>query len=112
MTKTRVELVTKALKNLGAVGAGQAPAAEDSQTVDETVEAVLSDLAQRDIYHFGDINSIEDEAFLHLAKYLANENARSFGQEPDPVKKGEAERDLRALKPIVLSGQPQQVDYY
>jgi hypothetical protein len=112
MTRTRVELVTKALKDLGAVGAGQAPSAEDQQTINETVEPVLADLAQRDIYHFGDINSIEDEAFMHLAKYLANENARSFGMERDPVRKLEAERDLRALQSIVLSGQSQVVEYF
>lgn len=112
MTQTRAELVTQALRILGAVGAGQAPAAEDSQTVDITVEPVLSDLAQRDIYHYGDINTIEDKAFLHLAKYLANENARSFGQSPDPIKKQEAERDLRALQPVILSYQPQRVDYF
>lgn len=112
MTKTRAELVTEALKELGAVGAGQAPAAEDQQTIDQVVEPVLADLAQRNIYSFGDINSIEDEAFLHLAKILANEKARSFGQEPDEGKRLLSEKRLRELQPVVLSGQPQQVDYY
>lgn len=112
MTKTRAELVKEALIELGAVGAGQPPAPEDAQVIDDALVPVLADLAQRDIYQYGDLDAIEDEAFLHLAKILANEKARSFGKEPDETKRLYSERRLRELQPTVLSGQPQQVEYF
>ncbi len=112
MTKTREELVTRALRKLGAIGAGQAPAPEDSSAVDDTVDTVMADLAQRNIYVWGDPDQLDDQAFEHLAEILAHANARDFGQQPDEARRLLAESRLRELQPVILSGQPQRVEYY
>jgi len=112
MTKTREDLIARALKKLGAVGAGQSPAPEDTQEVDGSIEPILSDLAQRNVYVWGDPDQVEDEAFEHLAEILANANARIFGKEPDENVRLLAERRLRNLNLAVLSGQPQTTEYY
>jgi hypothetical protein len=112
MTKTRAQLIDEALLELGARGSGQAAAPEDYQNIDGVVDAVMADLAERDIYVWGDPDEIDDAAFVHLAKLLANEKARSFGLAPDETKRLMCEARLRQLKQVILSGQPQQVDYF
>lgn len=112
MTKTRTELVNRALKELGVVGAGQTASAEDFDEIDKAVEPVMSDLATRDIWVWGDPDEYDDDAFDHLAVLLANARARGFGVQPDEQKRLLAEARLRGLKPTILSGQPQQIEYF
>jgi hypothetical protein len=110
--KTREELVNRALEELGVVGAGQTAAAEDYAVVDDAVEPVMSDLATRDVWVWGDPDEYDEDAFEHLAVLLANAKARPFGKEPSEEIRIMAERRLRQLAPYVLSGQAQIVDYF
>lgn len=112
MTRTREQLVARALNRLGVVGSGQAPQAEDAKVVNDAVEPVLADLATRDIWQWGDPDALDDDAFEHLAKLLANAVARNFGAQEDEQQRMLAESRLRELKPIFLSGQPQQTEYF
>ncbi len=112
MTKTRDELIERALNKLGAIGAGQSPAAEDATLVGDAVDPIMSDLASRGIYSWGDPNALDDDAFEHLAEVLAVAVARDFGKEADETKRLMAESRLRQLTPIVLSGQPQVTEYF
>lgn len=112
MTKTREDLIARALKKLGAVGAGQAPEPEDATELDESIEPMMSDLAQRSIYAWGDPDQIEDAAFEHLAELLANNNARLFGKQADEGMRRMAEMRLKLLDTQVLSGQPLKAEYY
>lgn len=111
MTKSREDLISRALEELGVIAAGQTASAEDAQTIDNEIGPVLSDLATREIYTWGDPDQIEDDAFVHLAVLLANSKARVFGSQPSEQVRLLAERRLRALTVVVLSGQPQQVEY-
>lgn len=110
--KSREELVARALHKLGVIGAGQAAAAEDSQLVNGTVETVLSDLASRGIYQWGDPDQIEPDAFEHLAGLIAEANARDFGVDTSEQNRLLYESRLRQLQPTILSGQPQTAEYF
>ena len=112
MTKSREQLVSRALEELGVLAAGQAPSAEDAQTIDDEIDPVLEDLASRNIYTYGDLDSIDDNAFVHLAILLANSKAKVFGSMPDEGVRMLAETRLRMLTPAVVSGQPIRVEYY
>lgn len=112
MSRSREQLVARALNRLGVIGSGQIPEAEDAKVVDDVIEPILSDLATRDIWQWGDPDVIDDDAFEHLAKLLANAVARNFGAQEDEQQRLLVEARLRELKPVFLSGQPQQTEYF
>jgi hypothetical protein len=112
MTKSRENLVYRALSKLKVIAAGQTPSAEDNQVVDDMVEPTLSELAARSIYAYGDPDQIEDECFEHLAAILAQVCAEDFGLDGDDRKRVMAENRLREIGAEKLSGQPLKVDYY
>jgi len=110
--KSREQLVLGALHELGVVASGQSAEAEDAQTVDALVEPMFANLATREVWQWGDPDQIDDDAFIYLAKWLANSVARPFGATPDENVRLLAEQSLRELKPIFLSGQPQTTEYF
>lgn len=112
MTKSREELVNRALAKLKVVAAGQSPSAEDAQVVDEMVEPTLSELAARSIYAYGDPDQIEDECFESLAIILAQACAEDFGLAGDDGKRIRAENRVREIGAETLSGQPVQSEYF
>jgi len=112
MTKTREQLVNRALGVLGVVAAGQIANAEDSAIIDEAVEPVLADLSARGIYSYGDPDNIEDAAFDQLAVCIANARARDFGGQYSEETRRIAESRLRILTQAYLSGQPVKVEYF
>lgn len=112
MTYSREQLVELALKQMGVVGAGQTASAEDAADVDAYINTVMSDLATREVWTWGDPDQIADEAALHLADILGYAAAPAFGMERDEGKRLLSESRLRRLNAEYLSGQPLQVDYY
>lgn len=112
MTKTRQQLVTRALQKLSVLAAGQTASAEDAQLVLDEIPPVMDDLAQRDIFSWGDPDQIEDAAFVHLADILANSVAADFGKPQDETLRLTAEKRLRALRLSMLSGQQQTAEYF
>ena len=112
MSKSRQQLITRALQKLKVLAAGQQPSAEDAKVVDDEIVPVLSDLSKRNIYPFGDPDNIEDDAFVHLADILANSVAADFGQQQSEEIRLMAESRLRVLGAETLSGQPLQIDYF
>lgn len=109
---TKEQLVLRALRELGVVGAGQSASAEDKQAVSDEIPAVMDDLAFRGVWVWGDPDQIEDRAAVHLAVILANSIAPQFGDRQDEAKRLLAETRLRALRAVELSGQPQTTDYF
>jgi hypothetical protein len=112
MTRTRDQLVNRALQELRVVGAGQSAAAEDTSFVNDEVEPLMADLASRAIYYWGEDNEVPDEAFSHLAVLLANSVAGAFGQSQSEEKRLLAERRLRNLNLYSLSGQTASTEYF
>lgn len=112
MTKSRQELIDRALEELGVISAGQTASAEDVAVIENEIDVVMSDLSTRDVYQWGDPDEFDNDAFIHLALILANSKARPFGVPYDDNLRLRCEARLRQLQPILLSGQPQSVDYY
>jgi len=104
-TRTRRDLVTHALGDLGILAAGQDPEAEDFDTVDEHVEPTIAMLTARDLPGIPDIDDIDEiplEVFLPLAILLADQAASHFGLVGVPAPPGvdpvlEAETRLREV---------------
>ncbi len=110
--KSREQLVLRALQALGVVGAGQQASAEDAKVVDDEVVPVLSDLARRNIYNFGDPDQVEEDAFVHLARILANSTAEQFGLPQSDETRLYAEGRLRELRAVRDAGDPIPALYF
>ena len=83
MPRTRTDLVARALGLLGVIQVGQEPSAEDRELVDSYIDGKVAELARREVFYVQDPNSIDDEAFLPLARMLANAAGPEFGQAYD-----------------------------
>ena len=98
--KTRTELIHRALRNLGVLPQGQSPSAEEYQSMDDLIDAMIAGLEARDII---DIKffPIEDEFLIPLGHYLAAAAAPEFGQAQDQAiwaLKERAELDLKEME--------------
>ena len=78
-SKTRRELVLRALDVLGVSAVGQAPAAEDYSAVDAQVDPTLATLAATEIVYVADADDIPLEWFEPLANILADAMSVDFG---------------------------------
>lgn len=112
MAYTQEQLVTLALKQMGVIGAGQSASAEDGADIKSYIPTVMSDLATRNIWAWGDPDTTPDEAALHIADLLGYAAAPAFGLQRDEAKRLLSESRLRRLNAEVLSGQPLRVDYF
>lgn len=110
--KSREDLVMRALQELGVVGAGQQASAEDAAAVNGEIGPVLSDLAARGVYNYGDPDQIEDAAFVHLAMILANSVGQQFGVPQDETVRIYRESRLRDLTHRNPPSQPIRVQYF
>lgn len=107
--KSRQELINRALRELGVPSPASA---EDVAVIEDEIDPVMNDLGTREIFQWGDPDEFDEDAFIHLAKLLANSCARQFGVEPDDGKRLSAEVRLRQLQTVIVSGQAQKVEYY
>lgn len=89
--------------------------APDVARINREIPPIIADLESRQVYSgAADEDEIDDDAFVHLARIVANSCARMGlpPSEPDPNKAQFLERQLRNLRPYALSGQPIDVDYF
>jgi hypothetical protein len=111
-TRTRDQLIARALTKLTVIGSGQSPDAEDRATVDDAVAGVLADLAARGVVEVANDDEIAIEWFESLAEILAQHVAADFGRERD------AERIARAEAALIKKTVPgptyqiQRADYF
>lgn len=101
-TRTRTDLINEALDNLGVLTPGQDPAPEDSDKVDDKLDALLANLAAREIVYVANVEAIPNEWFTALADYVAFGCMAAFGvtgEEAANLKllKDQAELDLKAM---------------
>lgn len=78
-TRSRQQLVDRALRVLGVVPAGQTPDADDRLVVDEFVEPLLARLDAEGITTIPDAEQIPAAQFLDVAILLAAAAAADFG---------------------------------
>lgn len=116
--RTQAQLVARALQKLKVVGSGMTASAEDTQLVTAVVGPVMSSLAKRQIFSWGDKNALPEEAFEHLADCVAHASAGDFGKSYNPDVADASpmpdrfERRLRSLDLYQLSGQTLKTVYY
>jgi hypothetical protein len=83
MTKSRDDLVLRALRNLGVLPQGQTADADMYQSVDDLVVPTLSELSALDVTFVPDAEQIPEEQFNSLGHVLASEARAEFGLADD-----------------------------
>jgi len=90
--KTRLDLIDRALENLGILVEGQAPTAEMRQKVDRVIDPRVAELRVDEVIYLADVGTtnppaggqIPVECFLALADVIAWAAAPSFSLAGDP----------------------------
>lgn len=90
MSKTRADLINQCLTNLGVIAAGQSIDADLVLKMDGFIDPAVALLSSLGIYYVQDAGSagpvdgsIEDEAFLPLASWIANQACSGFNLPAD-----------------------------
>lgn len=99
--KTRAELVTRAAQKAQLIASGQSLEAEDQQLIDASVDAVLVDLAVRNVVYVPNDEEIDLAVFEWIADILSDAIAPDFGKPRDADKVQTAEF---RLKQVLMSG--------
>ncbi len=97
ITKTRTQLIHRALAAIGALEPGEAPSTEDYNTMDNLVDPLVSQLVADDVVYIDDTEAIPLEYFIPLANLLGNMAGPDFGY---PVNDDAKMRDEATLKRI------------
>jgi hypothetical protein len=79
-TKTRRELVDRALTELGRRYGGEAGSSEDYDEVDALVDPLIEQMAADRVVYVDDVDNIEAAFFLPVARLLAAVAAPTFGK--------------------------------
>lgn len=103
--RTRDDLIRQALTGLKVIGSGQAPDADDSETISAKIDGLFAELAARSVATVTDDDRIPSEWFNALADLLANECAPAFGAERNPAIREDAEARLK----VMTRQQPQRL---
>jgi|SRR5882757_11549022 len=88
MSKTRLDVVVRALNILGAVGSDQPASASDTTLVEGLLDATIQELAARGVVYIQDpgvagnykSGNIDDAFYIPLALALAKAAASDFGK--------------------------------
>lgn len=102
MPKTRTDLISRALRSIGATLPGEADSTEDRATMDGFIDPLIAQLAVDEIIYIADADEIEDQYFIPLARLLANAAGPDFGS---PVNEDAKMRDENILRRMA-SAQP------
>jgi hypothetical protein len=107
-TRTRADLITEVLDQLGVTAIGQVPAADDVNKVDTRLDNMLEEISALGIYTVIDSGSvgpqggdIDAAALRSLGAMVANMCAANFGLGADPsldVMARRAEHTLRTIE--------------
>lgn len=111
-SKTRAQLIERALKSIGVLEPGEAPAAEDYDTVDDLVDPLIAQLAEDSIVYIQDTDAIDLTIFLPLARLLANAAGPDFGSPINEEAKARDEQTLRRLSASKPNGDVLKAEYF
>ena len=103
-TKTRRELVFRALAELGVIAAGQIPSDDDVSAVDALVDGMIDELAGRGTVYIDDPGRLgpaggnyDPVLFLALGSWLANAAAPDFGSQTSEPAREALEHRMRQI---------------
>lgn len=112
-TKTRAQLVTMALDELGVTDAATPPTADEQELVDQRVDGLLRELAARGVVEVADQSQIPVEQTGPLAELLANECSVQFGMpKKSPQERLLIEQRLRTMTAANITNEPVRGTYY
>lgn len=111
-SKTRDQLIQRALKEIGALLPGEAPAAEDYATINDCIDPLIAQLDADTIILIQDPDAIDLNVFLPLARLLANVAGPEFGAPINDNAKVRDEAILRRISSSKPTYLPLRVDYY
>lgn len=97
LTKTRIELINRAARKAMLIASGQELEAEDSEVIDEAIDGVLADLAERGVVYVSDADAVDIAVFEWVADILAQKTAPDFGKATDFNAIEFAEQKLRVI---------------
>ena len=98
---TRHDLIIAALDLLNQIGAGQPPAPEDVQKIDEMIDRKLTQLSRRGIITT-EKDKFDEEVLDPLAVLIADMAAPAFGEPRNRESRLEAEFTLREMQAATL----------
>lgn len=110
--KTRAQLIERALKSIGALEPGEAPSAEDYNTVDGLIDPLIAQLATDQIATITDVEEIELDLFMPLARLLANAAGPDFGSPVNQEAKAIDEQALRRLTATKPTFETMKAEYF
>lgn len=112
VSKTRAQLITRALKSLGQLDPGEDPSPEDYATLDDLIDPLIAQLAADEVVYIQDAEAIELEFYLPLARLLANAAGPDFGSPVNLDAKTTDEAELRRLNASKPTFQTVKTEYY
>jgi hypothetical protein len=87
MSRSRADLVGKALDVLGISAVGQTVDADTAKIIDDDIDTVLKSLAARELVYVPNPDSVPDEIFIQVAILVADSNKQNFGLQQDELDK-------------------------
>lgn len=110
--KTSAQLIAKALSNIGALEPGEAPSAEDFETMDGLIDPLIEQLQTEGVAPFIDRDEIPPALFLPLSRLLANAAGPEFGSPMNEQAKLIDEATLRRLTAGKPTYQTLRVEFF
>lgn len=115
--RTRQDLVTEALENLGAAPPGQPVAAEDYSFIDEKLQSIVDGLSAQEIVYVADLSQIPNAWFDPIAAIVSFMCRSKFGISGDDLvtlekDHAKAVSDLKIMNRGRPTGEPVRVLYF
>lgn len=108
-------MIYRALRNLGALPQGQAPASEDYQSVSDLVDGLVLEMEKRDVVYIPDVDALEDHLLQPMGHILAWRAAPEFGAASDGMLAqlaAQAELHIRNMESTRPNYSIMEADYF
>lgn len=112
MPKTQADLVNRALALLAVFGEGETPSDDDIERVNKLVAPSLAMLSSENVTQINNPEAIEDDVFLPLARFLANEAAPEFSRPYSDDARALAVMQINRVVAVKVHAQPLATDYF
>ena len=117
MVYTKQDLINRIANKVGAVSSGSSLSSEDARTIEDVLDAKLSELESLGTAYVSDTERIEASMFLSLSNIITAELASDFGMQGEELSKvlsqaQQAEMTLIKLSAMNPSGEPVKAEYF